>query len=124
MPVRDYLYRVAQHTKLTTPLLVAIVYYIDLLCSCYPTFAISSLTVHRFLITAATVASKGLSDAFWKITRYAEVGGLPVAELKMLELEFLYRVDWKIIPNPEDLVCYYHGLVDLAPGYTLDGDPL
>ena len=45
-----------------------------------------------------------------------------VAELKMLELEFLYRVDWKIIPSPEVLVAYYRGLVERTPGYILDSD--
>lgn len=47
------------------------------------------------------------------------MGGVRVAELKLLELEFLYRVDWKIVPNPEVLVAYYKGLVERTPGYTL-----
>lgn len=88
----------------------------------YQEFTINTLTVHRFLITAATVAAKGLSDSFWNNTTYARVGGVRVAELKLLELEFLYRVDWKIVPNPEVLVAYYKGLVERTPGYTLDSD--
>lgn len=98
------------------------VYYIDRLCALYPEFTINTLTVHRFLITAATVAAKGLSDSFWNNTTYARVGGVRLAELKMLELEFLYRVDWKIVPNPEVLVAYYRGLVERTPGYVLEGD--
>jgi hypothetical protein len=97
------------------------VYYIDRLCALYPDFTINTLTVHRFLITAATVAAKGLSDAFWNNSTYARVGGVKVAELKMLELEFLHRVDWKIVPNPEVLVAYYAGLVERCPGYSLEG---
>jgi len=95
------------------------VYYIDRLCALYPEFTINTLTVHRFLITAATVAAKGLSDAFWNNSTYARVGGVKLAELKLLELEFLHRLDWKIVPNPEILVAYYQGLVDRCPGYTL-----
>lgn len=98
------------------------VYYIDRLCALYPEFTINTLTVHRFLITAATVAAKGLSDSFWNNTTYARVGGVRVAELKLLELEFLYRVDWKIVPNPEVLVAYYQGLVERTPGYALESD--
>jgi hypothetical protein len=97
------------------------VYYIDRLCALYPDFTINTLTVHRFLITAATVAAKGLSDAFWNNSTYARVGGVKVAELKLLELEFLHRVDWKIVPNPEVLVAYYAGLVERCPGYVLEG---
>jgi hypothetical protein len=88
----------------------------------YPEFTINTLTVHRFLITAATVAAKGLSDSFWNNTTYARVGGVRVAELKLLELEFLYRVDWKIVPNPEVLVAYFKGLVERTPGYVLESD--
>jgi hypothetical protein len=97
------------------------VYYIDRLCLLYPAFTINTLTVHRFLITAATVAAKGLSDSFWNNATYARVGGIKIAELGMLELDFLYRVDWKIVPNPETLEDYYQGLVERASGYEIEG---
>lgn len=95
------------------------VYYIDRLCALYTDFTINTLTVHRFLITAATVAGKGLSDSFWNNSFYARVGGVKVAELKLLELEFLYRVDWRIIPVPEVLEAYYKGLVERCDGYII-----
>jgi len=98
------------------------VYYIDRLCAMYPEFTINTLTVHRFLITAATVGAKGLSDSFWNNTTYARVGGVRVAELKTLELEFLTRVDWKIVPDPEILVAYYRGLINRCPDYVLEGE--
>jgi hypothetical protein len=94
------------------------VYYIDRLCAQYPQFTINTLTVHRFLITAATVAAKGLSDSFWNNTTYAKVGGVRVQELNLLELEFLHRVEWRIVPNPEVLVAYYTGLIERHPGYV------
>ncbi|KAI1817582.1 cyclin-domain-containing protein [Poronia punctata] len=117
--VLDYLQRLAKHATLTPPLLLSMVYYIDRLCAMYPDFTINTLTVHRFLITAATVAGKGLSDSFWNNSFYARVGGVKVAELKLLELEFLYRVDWRIIPVPEVLEAYYQGLVERCDGYAI-----
>ncbi|KAI1083890.1 cyclin-domain-containing protein, partial [Whalleya microplaca] len=126
--VLDYLQRLAKHATLTPPLLLSMVYYIDRLCALYPDFTINTLTVHRFLITAATVAGKGLCDSFWNNSFYARVGGIKVAELRTLELDFLYRVDWKIVPNPEVLVAYYKGLVERCPGYVLyqeeEGEPI
>ena len=98
------------------------VYYIDRLCALYPDFTVTTLTIHRFLITAATVAAKGLSDSFWNNSTYAKVGGIKIAELGLLELEFLYRVDWKIVPNPEVLVDYYKGLIERTEGFRLEGD--
>ncbi|KAI1376187.1 cyclin-domain-containing protein [Hypoxylon crocopeplum] len=120
--VLDYLQRLAKHATLTPPLLLSMVSYIDRLCEYYPDFTINTLTVHRFLITAATVAGKGLSDSFWNNSFYARVGGVKVAELKLLELEFLTRVDWRIVPNPEVLVAYYKGLIARCAGFILEGE--
>ncbi|KAJ5482385.1 hypothetical protein N7475_001197 [Penicillium sp. IBT 31633x] len=97
------------------------VYYIDRLCALYPAFTVSSLTIHRFLITSATVASKGLSDSFWTNKTYARVGGIGMTELAMLELEFLFRVEWRIVPQPEVLVDYYQSLVDRCDGFEIEG---
>lgn len=96
------------------------VFYIDRLCSLYPIFNISSLTVHRFLISSATVAAKGLCDSFWTNNTYARVGGISVKELALLELDFLQRMDWKIVPNPRTLDEYYKNLVERTEGYTLE----
>lgn len=119
--VHDYLQRLTTHATLSPPILLSMVYYIDKLCALYPAFTISSLTVHRFLITSATVASKGLSDSFWTNKTYARVGGVSVKELALLELEFLVRVQWRIVPQPEVLVDYYRSLVERSPGYQLEG---
>lgn len=54
---------------------------------------------------------------------YARVGGVRVAELGLLELEFLYRVDWKIVPDPEVLVDYYGGLVERSNKYVMEEEP-
>lgn len=120
--VIDYLQRLTTHATLSPPILLSMVYYIDRLASYYPAFTISSLTVHRFLITAATVASKGLSDSFWTNKTYARVGGVSVKELALLELEFLVRVQWRIVPRPETLVDYYKSLVGRSIGYRMEED--
>ncbi|KAK5111816.1 hypothetical protein LTR62_004736 [Meristemomyces frigidus] len=118
--VQDYLQRLIQHATLSPPILLSMVYYIDRLCALYSAFTINSLTVHRFLITAATVAAKGLSDSFWTNPTYARIGGIPVTELATLELEFLQKVQWKIVPKPENLEDYYRSLVDRTEGFELE----
>ena len=118
--VMDYLQRLTTHATLSPPILLSMVYYIDRLCALYPAFTISSLTVHRFLITSATVASKGLSDSFWTNNTYAKVGGVSLKELALLELEFLWRVEWRIVPKPEVLVDYYRSLVERSEGFEIE----
>ncbi|KAI4103212.1 MAG: hypothetical protein LQ339_004315 [Xanthoria mediterranea] len=119
--IKDYLQRLTTHATLSPPILLSMVYYIDKLCALYPAFTISSLTVHRFLITSATVASKGLSDSFWTNSLYARVGGVSLKELALLELEFLWRVEWRIVPRPETLRDYYRSLVERSEGYRIEG---
>lgn len=121
--MRDYLSRLIIHATLSPPILLSMVFYVDKLCAMYPSFTISSLTVHRFLITAATVAAKGLSDSFWTNSLYARVGGVSVRELALLELEFLRRLDWRIVPKPEVLVDYYKGLVERGQGFAMATEP-
>lgn len=118
--VLDYLQRLTTHATLSPPILLSMVYYIDKLCALYPAFTISSLTVHRFLIASATVASKGLSDAFWTNGTYARVGGVSIRELALLELELLWRIDWRIVPQPEVLTEYYRSLVARSEGFKLE----
>ena len=117
--VHDYLQRLTTHATLSPPILLSMVYYIDRLCALYPAFTVSSLTIHRFLITSATVASKGLSDSFWTNKTYARVGGISMAELALLELEFLFRVEWRIVPQPEVLNDYYQSLAERCDGYEI-----
>jgi len=101
--------------------MLSMIYLVDKLCLLYPPFTINSLTVHRFLITAATVAAKGLSDSFWTNSTYARVGGVTIKELALLELELLHRIDWRIVPTPESLVEYYRSLVDRSSEYVIEG---
>ncbi|GME89755.1 unnamed protein product, partial [Ambrosiozyma monospora] len=97
--VFQYLSRLAHYSSLENSVLITAVYYIDLLSLCYPTFAINSLTVHRFLLTATTVAAKALCDSFCSNTHYAKVGGVNVMELNLLEAEFLNKVGFRVVPR-------------------------
>ena len=65
------------------------------------------------------MASKGLSDLFWTNNTYARVGGITLKELALLELEFLWRVEWRIVPKPEVLVDYYRSLVERSDEYEI-----
>lgn len=101
--VYNYLIRLTKYSSLEHCVLLTAVYYIDLLSSVYPVFTLSSLTVHRFLLTATTVASKGLCDSFCTNTHYAKVGGVHSSELNVLECEFLKRVNYRILPRDDNI---------------------
>ncbi|XBW34720.1 hypothetical protein QEN19_000287 [Hanseniaspora menglaensis] len=97
--VLDYLYRLTKFSSLDHTVLLAMMSYIDLLMLACPSFEISSLTVHRFLLAATTVACKGLRDSFYTNEHYAKVGGVHVSELNVLEQELLTQINYRILPR-------------------------
>lgn len=120
IPVADYLDQLIIRTNLKPALLLSIVFYIDRLSSICPTFSVSTLTVHRFLISTVVVASKGLSDDYLTNKAYARIGGVSTRELAILELHFLEKMDWRIVPQADVLRDYYKCLVGRAEGFEIE----
>jgi hypothetical protein len=113
----DYLRRIVKYTSVEKSCLLILLIYIDRVCELHPHFTVSSLTVHRFLITAVTVASKALSDSYCTNSHYAKVGGISTQEINTLELEFLSLIDWHLASTGPILQQYYANLVEQHPLY-------
>lgn len=117
--IETYLSRLTKFNNFTQATLLTTIYYIDLLSHNYqPYFTLNSWTVHRFLLVATLVAQKSLEDFFYTNDHYAKVGGVALTELNCLELDFLNRVDWKLIPakqmpNNKTSIKYYKQVLDL-----------
>lgn len=75
-------------------------------------FVVDSFNIHRLVIAGVTCASKFFSDVFYTNSRYAKVGGLPLAELNHLELQFLLLNDFRLAVPVEDLEAYATMLVE------------
>ncbi|EFX00016.1 cyclin-dependent protein kinase complex component [Grosmannia clavigera kw1407] len=75
-------------------------------------FVVDSFNIHRLIIAGVTCASKFFSDVFYTNSRYAKVGGLPLAELNHLELQFLILNDFRLAIPLEDLEAYATMLVE------------
>ncbi|CAI4051165.1 Pho80p SKDI_15G1550 [Saccharomyces kudriavzevii IFO 1802] len=99
----NYFIRLTKFSSLEHCVLMTSLYYIDLLQTAYPDFTLNSLTAHRFLLTATTVAAKGLCDSFSTNAHYAKVGGVRCHELNILENDFLKRVNYRIIPRDHNI---------------------
>ncbi|GKU86591.1 hypothetical protein SLEP1_g1099 [Rubroshorea leprosula] len=57
---------------------------------------LTSLNVHRLLITSVMVAAKFIDDAFFNNAYYARIGGISTAELNRLEMKFLFNLDFRL----------------------------
>ncbi|KYK58080.1 putative PCL7-cyclin like protein interacting with Pho85p [Drechmeria coniospora] len=75
-------------------------------------FVVDSFNIHRLIISGVTCASKFFSDVFYTNSRYAKVGGLPLAELNHLEIQFLILNDFRLAVPVEDLEAYATMLVE------------
>ncbi|EXJ79199.1 hypothetical protein A1O3_08700 [Capronia epimyces CBS 606.96] len=75
-------------------------------------FVVDSFNIHRLIIAGVTCASKFFSDVFYTNSRYAKVGGLPLAELNNLELQFLLLNDFRLSVPVEELEAYGTMLVE------------
>lgn len=115
--LHDYLRRIVKYACVEKACLLVLLIYIDRICELHPEFTISSLTVHRFLITAVTVSSKALCDSYCTNTHYAKVGGISTHELNALELELLKLIDWNLTSSGPTLQQYYANLVHQHPCY-------
>lgn len=64
------------------------------------------------------LAQKALEDYFFTNDHYAKVGGVALTELNCLELDFLTRVGWKLVPakqldNNTTSIKYYKEVLQL-----------
>ncbi|TXT07394.1 hypothetical protein VHUM_03114 [Vanrija humicola] len=121
--VVEYLRRIVKYTNLEKIPLLSLLAYIDLTCQNLPTFTLSSLTVHRFLIAGVTAGSKAQCDVFCTNSHYAKVGGIKVGELNALEREFLRVTGWALCCNADLLQRYYSSLIRSHGGYTQAPEP-
>lgn len=117
--IQTYLARLTKFNNFSQATLLTTIYYIDLLSHNYqPYFTLNSWTVHRFLLVATMLGQKALEDYFYTNDHYAKVGGVALTELNCLELDFLDRVDWKLVPakqilNNKTSIKYYKGVLEL-----------
>lgn len=115
--IADYLRRIMKYAAVEKVCLLILLIYIDRVCESHRSFTISTLTVHRFIITSICVSSKALSDSYCSNGFYAKVGGISTKELNNLELELLFLIDWRLACEFNVLQQYYVNLVKQHPAY-------
>ncbi|KNE58734.1 hypothetical protein AMAG_04288 [Allomyces macrogynus ATCC 38327] len=122
--VHAYLVRVLKYAPCPSLVFVAVLVYLDRMARARVPFIVCSSNVHRLLITAVMVATKFHSDVFYTNAHYAKVGGVSVAELNQLELEFLFMNEFNLMVPPEELQHYADRLLDHAVATKLAPLPI
>ncbi|KAI5078704.1 hypothetical protein GOP47_0006375 [Adiantum capillus-veneris] len=94
--VPKYVERIFKYANCSPSCFVVAYVYLDRFIHQQPGMPLTSLNVHRLLITSVMVAAKFLDDAYYNNAYYAKVGGVSTHEMNRLELEFLFRLGFRL----------------------------
>ncbi|CAI5938124.1 unnamed protein product [Closterium sp. NIES-64] len=104
--IAKYLDRIFKYANCSPSCFVIAYIYIDRLIKSQPDMVITSLNVHRLLATSVMIAAKFLDDEYYNNAYYAKVGGVATSEMNRLELEFLFRIKFRLNVTTEEFMEY------------------
>ncbi|KAI8337713.1 cyclin-domain-containing protein [Chlamydoabsidia padenii] len=109
--IQAYLTRILKYCPCANECFLAVLVYFDRMTKADPPartlpLRVNSYNVHRLIIAGIMIASKLFSDVFFTNTRYAKVGGLPVSELNVLEVEFLALNEYNMFVTIDEFQYY------------------
>ncbi|CDR95109.1 cyclin, N-terminal domain containing protein, putative [Babesia bigemina] len=94
--IADYVSRIARHVRCSNECFVLALVYIERITRMHKNFAVSILNVHRLIITAVMLAAKFSDDVYYSNKFYAQVGGVNVTEINLLEAQFLTMLNFQL----------------------------
>lgn len=109
-----YLERINKYAKCSPNCFIVALIYIDRLIETRNVI-LSTLNVHRVLITSVMLATKVFDDEFYKNAYYAKLGGVSTQEMNSLELEFLSLMNFDFFVTVETFEKYEKELSAFAP---------
>eukprot|EP00735_Rhodelphis_limneticus_P010344 TRINITY_DN3075_c0_g1::TRINITY_DN3075_c0_g1_i1::g.22316::m.22316 TRINITY_DN3075_c0_g1::TRINITY_DN3075_c0_g1_i1::g.22316 ORF type:complete len:227 (-),score=2.09,sp/O80513/CCU41_ARATH/54.11/3e-49,Cyclin/PF08613.6/2.8e-35,Cyclin/PF08613.6/1.3e+04,Cyclin_N/PF00134.18/2.4e-10 TRINITY_DN3075_c0_g1_i1:658-1272(-) len=99
--IQKYLERIFMYASCSKGCFIVALIYIDRVIQRHNNFLLTSLNVHRLLITSVMLAAKFFDDIYYNNAYYAKVGGVPNTEINSLELEFLFMINFSLNVAPE-----------------------
>ena len=93
--IKDYLIRIKNYSKVEKSTLILALILIDHPCK-NADLMVTYYNIHRLLFGAILVAIKFNEDKNYENSFYAEIAGVKPKELKLIELEFLELIQFKL----------------------------
>ncbi|GLJ18727.1 hypothetical protein SUGI_0334130 [Cryptomeria japonica] len=118
MNIEKYLERIFKYARCSPSVFVVAYVYIDRLIFHIPGFHLTSLNVHRLVLTSVMVATKFLDGFHYNNDHFAKVGGLKLAKLNNLEVEFLFMLRFRlhVTASGFESYCTYFHQIEVALG--------
>jgi len=112
--IKFYLERVAKYTRCSEECLVLSLIYIDRLIRMNQNFLVTSLNVHRLIITGVMLGAKFFDDRYFNSALYGKVGGVSRREMNLLEVEFLRMLSFELFVETRTYEIYNERLMRRA----------
>ena len=112
MPIKDYLLRLSQFTRVNESTIILTLIYIDRICK-MNNFSLNFNNIYKLIICSMIIAIKYNEDNFYSSEVYAKLGGVTVKELNFLEFQFLILIKFSLFVEKELFDKYYDNLISI-----------
>ena len=116
--IKDYLERIQEYTCIEQNTLILALIYIDRLCT-IGKITLTYYNIHKILFGAILIAIKYNEDSFYDNKYYAEIAGVKISELKLMELNFILFCDYQMFVSDEIFTNYHDYLNSFSKNQSL-----
>ena len=113
MPIKNYLIRLCQFTKINESTIIIILIYIDRICNINK-FTLTYRNIYKIILSSMVVAIKYNEDNFYSSDIYAKIGGLSIKELNYLEFHFLVLIKFSLFVEKDLFDKYYDNIMSFT----------
>jgi len=94
--MKSYLKRIVKYSNCSEQCFVLALIYIDRLTRVNEKFKVNSLNVHRLMITSVMLGAKFFDDKYYNNAHFGKVGGVSCKEINLLEIEFVFLINFNL----------------------------
>jgi len=99
--INSYLKRIAKYSKCSEECFVLALIYLDRLIRKNENIVLNSLNVHRLIITSIMLGAKFFDDRYYNNAYFGKVGGVSCKEINLLEIEFVFMINFELYVETE-----------------------
>lgn len=110
--IKDYILRLAKHSKVNESTIIIILIYIDRICNINH-LNLTYYNIHKLILASFILAIKYNEDNYYSMSFYSKIGGISLSELNNLELECLILIRYNLLIQPKLFDKYYKDLMSL-----------
>ena len=110
--IKDYILRLAKHSKVNESKIIIVLIYIDRICNINH-LNLTYYNIHKLILASFILAIKYNEENYYSMAFYSKIGGISLSELNNLEFECLILIRYNLFIQPKLFDKYYKDLMSL-----------